>query len=132
MYCKKCGAETADGSAFCTMCGAPVREQRQPAENAVRPDPTPIFVLGILSVVLPAIGGLICAVICRKKIKAYLAEGGKLTGLAKAGNILSIVGLALSIVTCVYVTVYLCILFAIYGTVVFTMIAGLLSYNFNY
>ncbi|MBQ7698911.1 MAG: zinc ribbon domain-containing protein [Clostridia bacterium] len=138
MYCKKCGSQIPDNAVFCTECGARTndREERyipvaQPVKDPV-PDAAPILVLGILSIALAGIGGLVCAIICFKKVKAYIAAGGALTGIAKVGRILSIVGLALSIATCVYVTVYLCILFAVYGTVVFTMIAGLLSYNFNY
>ncbi|MBR6922397.1 MAG: zinc ribbon domain-containing protein [Clostridia bacterium] len=145
MICKNCGAQTADNAAFCSKCGAPVQEQpqngyyepeyipvRQPVTETAGPDATPIFVLGILSLALPALGGLICAIICRKKVKEYLANGGKLTGLAKVGNILSIVGLAVSIFTCVYITIYLFIVFAIYGTAIFTMMLGALSNSARY
>ena len=29
MICKNCGAEIADGSTFCTQCGAPVQQEQQ-------------------------------------------------------------------------------------------------------
>lgn len=147
MFCKKCGTQISDNAVFCHECGAPVQTEQpygyeEPAgaqyipvaqtENYPAPDATPILVLGILSLALPALGGLICAIICRKKVKAYVSGGGRLTGIAKVGNILSIVGLAISIATCVYIAVYLCIIFAMYGTVLFTMIAGTLSNNYSY
>jgi len=118
MYCKNCGAEIADGSTFCTQCGAPVQQeqpQAQPqpqpvytAEPAVQaPEGKPILILGILSIALNSIpyvgwiGGLICAIICANKVKAYLAAGGQLTGVAKVGKILGTVGLIISIVMAV-------------------------------
>ena len=31
MYCSKCGNQIADGSRFCSFCGAPVAEASSPA-----------------------------------------------------------------------------------------------------
>ena len=119
MICKNCGAEIADGSTFCTQCGAPVQQEQpqqpqqpqQPvytaAPAAQAPEGKPILILGILSLALnsiPYVGwiaGLICAIICAKKVKAYLAAGGQLTGAAKVGKILGTVGLIVSIVMAV-------------------------------
>ena len=41
MYCSKCGNQIADGSRFCSFCGAPVAEASSPAPEAPAPKPTP-------------------------------------------------------------------------------------------
>lgn len=46
MICPKCGAEVADGAAFCTTCGAPMvaAEAAAPTPAATpTPDPTPVY-----------------------------------------------------------------------------------------
>ena len=135
MICKNCGAEIADGSAFCTQCGAPVQQEQpqaqpqpQPVYNAAvstpAPEGKPILILGILSLALNSIpyvgwiGGLICAIICAKKVKAYLAAGGQLTGVAKVGKILGTVGLIVSIVSAViwFIAIIVAIIAAIAGS----------------
>ena len=143
MYCKNCGAEIADGSTFCTQCGAPVQQAQPQAQPQPQPQPQPVYtaepavqapegkprlILGILSLALNSIpyvgwiGGLICAILCAKKVKAYLAAGGQLTGAAKVGKILGTVGLIVSIVCAVIYAI--AIIVAIIGA-----IAGSISYS---
>lgn len=122
MICKNCGAQIPDGSAFCTECGAPVQQEQPvqqepvqqpqytPVQQTYTAEPTPavsgkpVLICGILALALnsiPYVGwiaGLICAIIGMKKAKAYVAANGQLTGAAKVGRILSIVGLVCSIV----------------------------------
>lgn len=33
MFCKKCGAQIADGQSFCNICGAPVEKQQVPPQG---------------------------------------------------------------------------------------------------
>lgn len=124
MICKNCGAEIADGSTFCTQCGAPVQqEQPQPtpvqqAYNAAVSNPalnsTPILILGIIALALCAyvIPGIICGFICKSKVKAYQEAGGVLTGKAKVGSILGKVGLILSFVFIGIWLIYLIVIIA--------------------
>ena len=47
MYCSKCGNQIADGSRFCSFCGAPVAEASSPAPEppkaeAPAPKPEPV------------------------------------------------------------------------------------------
>ena len=89
----------------------PVQPEYVPYEQPVVTDAaqntTPILILGILAVALNSIpyvgwiGGIICAILCSKKVKEYLAAGGALAGKAKVGKILGTVGLILSIVSAV-------------------------------
>lgn len=129
MICRNCGAQIADGSSFCTECGAPVQQesiQQQPAQPqytpvepqytpyqpAVNNDPalnaTPILITGILALALSwsGIGGLICAIICMSKVKKYQAAGGVISGKAKVGKILGTVGLIFSIIYIVVWAIY--------------------------
>ena len=141
MTCKKCGSEIPDGFSFCTECGAtavkepeqepvtqapayqtpapktqyaqPQYEAAQPVTRSNVPDSTPILVLGIISMVIPAIGALICGAICRKKVKQYKAAGGILEGKAMAGNILGTIGFVWGIVSCAIAALWIFILLGI-------------------
>ena len=85
---------------------APLIQQPLPNVAPVRPtpvnpalNPTPILVLGILTLVFcESFVGIILGLIASKKVKDYLAQGGVLTGKAKIGSILARVGLIISIV----------------------------------
>lgn len=66
-----------------------------------------ILVFGILSLVLGPLFAIIFGSIGRKKGKAFVAEGGTLTGASKVGFILSKVGLILGIIGMVFVVLYI-------------------------
>ena len=129
MYCTKCGAEIAEGAAFCTNCGEPavkaeevveaveekaaeiVTEAAPAATSAPAANPTPVLVMGIIAIATCAYGilGIIFGAIGKKKAKAYLAETGSLTGAAKVGSILAKVGLIVGIVMTVVWLIYIII-----------------------
>ena len=81
------------------------QQYAQPYQQ-IAPQPN-LLVLGILSLVFTSIVGIILGAIGRKKGKAYIAQGGTLTGASKVGYILSLVGLILGIVvTVIYVIAF--------------------------
>ena len=109
MFCKNCGAEIPEGSAFCTNCGAnaaaaPVQAPEpvyaQPANPAVTVSPSKVLTWGILGLAFSDLGilGIIFSAIGLKKSKLFLLEHGALFGQAKVGRILAKVGLIVSIV----------------------------------
>ena len=117
MICNQCGAQIPDGSNVCPNCGAAVSAQpqyQQPYQaQPVQAQPNTLT-FGILSLVFceTVILGLIFAIIGRKKGKAFIAQGGTLTGASKVGFILSKVGLILSILFIVYWVIWIALLAA--------------------
>ena len=82
----------------------------QPTAN-VGPQPN-LLVFGILSLVFEVIVGIILGAIGRSKGKAYIAQGGQLTGASKVGFILCKVGLILSIIATVSFVIWLIVYIA--------------------
>ena len=142
MICKNCGAQIPDGVAFCTNCGCAVEapqpaQQAQPAyQQPAQPQyqqpayqqpfqAQPVYqqsnqaqpntlVFGILSLALcwvPVLG-IIFAAIARSKDKAFVAQGGQLTGASKVGFILGIPGMIFSIFWTVYYLILIIIAIA--------------------
>ena len=77
-----------------------------------------LLVFGILSLALCGffgIPGIILGAIGRKKGKAFIAQGGVLTGASKVGYILSLVGLILGIVLTVYFVIVIIVAIAAAG-----------------
>ena len=124
--CPTCGAQLADNTKFCVNCGTKIDEpapaqvaqpvqpapvQYQQTQQSAGPQPN-ILVFGILSLVFGGIVGIILASIGRKKGKAYVAAGGTLTGASKVGFILCKVGLILSIISTVVLSIYFIVLIA--------------------
>ena len=130
-FCTKCGGSIPEGSAFCPNCGEPVAQAApqqpqyqqpayqqpvyqqpayQPTAN-VGPQPN-LLVFGILSLVFEVIVGIILGAIGRSKGKAYIAQGGQLTGASKVGFILCKVGLILSIIATVSFVIWLIVYIA--------------------
>ena len=120
MFCPNCGKQIPDGLAFCSECGAslkdtaqqPVYDQQpayqQPVQAAPEVNTSPAMVLSIVALALAELGipGLILAIIARKKVKACQAAGAPLAGKLKVANILSRVALILSIVMIVFWFIY--------------------------
>ena len=69
-----------------------------------------LLVFGILSLVFSTIIGIILGAIGRKKGKAYIAQGGQLTGASKVGFILSKVGIILGIIATISLVIYIIIM----------------------
>lgn len=97
-------------------CQAPVMPQ---------PNGTPILVMGIISLVVGAIVGIILAIIGKKKAKEITAMGYPLTGTAKVGSILCNIGLIVSIISTVIYVIYFFI-------VIIGAIAGAASSSYYY
>ncbi len=90
-------------------------QYQQPVYNAA-PQPN-LLVFGILSLVFEVILGIIFGAIGRSKGKAYIAQGGQLTGASKVGFILSKVGMILSIVCTIVFFIYLIVIIAAGGAI---------------
>ena len=78
---------------------------QQPVQQPVSAQPN-LLVFGILSLVFSSIVGIILGAIGRKKGKAYIAQGGELTGASKVGFILCKVGIILGIVATIVIIIY--------------------------
>lgn len=109
MFCKNCGAQLNDGTAFCTKCGAAttaqassVNSQPQPVYAAQQPSSqpqqqvrqggeNPLAIIGFIFSFLFAIVGLICSILGYQKSKTGAPYGG----LALAGIILSSIWIGL-------------------------------------
>lgn len=100
MYCKKCGAQIDDDAYVCIHCGMLVNEQSKEtafAQNGAVQTGKKTNVMAIAGFVcsfLFAILGLIFSIIGMKQCEERGEDG---YGLAKAGKIISIVNIALSI-----------------------------------
>ena len=136
-FCSKCGSAIPEGSAFCPNCGEAVAQTAQPQQPQyqqpayqqpvyqqpvyqptanVGPQPN-LLVFGILSLVFEVIVGIMLGAIGRSKGKAYIAQGGQLTGASKVGFILCKVGLILSIIATVFFVIYMIVIIAGLATV---------------
>ena len=140
-FCTKCGGVVPEGSAFCPNCGEPVAQAAQPQPQYQQPvyqqpvyqQPVyqqPVYqqaanvgaqpnllVFGILSLIFEVIVGIILGAVGRSKGKAYIAQGGQLTGASKVGFILCKIGLIFSIIATVCFVIYMILLIA--GAVTF-------------
>ena len=130
MTCKNCGAQLPDGVTFCTNCGAAVeapQPQAQPEPQPMYQQPQPTYaqpvagaqpnllVLGILSLAFlggffTSIVGMILGILGRKKGKAYIDQGGQLTGASKVGFILSKLGMIFGIIETIGVAIYIIVI----------------------
>ena len=122
MFCKYCGAQIDNDSAFCTSCGAgvggtasaPVQpaQPAAPSYNPAGPSPTKVMVFGIIGLALSSCGlpGLILSAIALRLAGDYMRLNGGLYGQAKVGRILGKVGYIVGIVMTVIWALYIIIL----------------------
>lgn len=106
MYCKNCGNQLSDTALCCDQCGTSVNPAPENAEE--RNARTPILVWGIISAALcqTPVAGIIVSLIARSKVKKHKAKYGNCNGTAMIGEILSLVGLIVSIVSTVVVAAF--------------------------
>ena len=115
--CPKCGANVPDGTTYCPTCGAPLYFQEAPVQNvpannaaAASAAGTPCMVLGILSLVFSGLVGLILAIVGKSKVRSYEQQFGPATGKAKAGKILTTLGMVFSIIALVFSIIYMIVI----------------------
>lgn len=120
-FCKNCGAQVPDGTNVCPNCGTTMQAAAgftpdyQPTytpQPVVQGNSTPIFVFGLLSVILGGVIGIIFSCVSKSKLKAWVAEGNPVTGKAKAGQILATIGLITSIISLIVIVIYAIIIIA--------------------
>ena len=135
MICKHCGAEIADGKKFCGDCGAPVEVHTvivrdTPPTNKAEENgrARTVMIFGIVGFAVgylySAIAGIILCAIGRKKAKEHEEEYGELTGKAKVGGILSLVGLILNIVKVVITVLAVVYVLAVYGLLIWAIVTA--------
>ncbi len=126
MFCRSCGTQLPDGTAFCSTCGAPTTDaQSTPEVQFVTPlintppsmPSTPILVFGIVALYLActmvlSFLGIIFGAITLSKARRYLAVTGELAGKAKVGRILGKAGLIVGIIMTVVFILYIVIIVA--------------------
>ena len=123
-----------DGLAFCTNCGAPLQ---QPVYQQPYGEPAPAekggtapLVLGIIALVICLLCGgltlvsLILAIIAIAQAGKYAKTHAVVPGKVKAGKILGIIALILSILTIVVNIVLSVLGFVFYGAQIATMLAS--------
>ena len=111
MYCKYCGTDVAEGARFCENCGAAIEgtvetptpfidDEFEVQKNALGGS---VFALGLTGLIFSntslALLGIILSAVGLGKARKYKRFAGVLEGRAKAGLILSKVGLAVGIAT---------------------------------
>ena len=111
MYCKYCGTDVAEGARFCENCGAAIEattatpmpvidDEFEEQKNALGGS---VFALGLTGLIFSttslALVGIILSLVGMGKARKYKRFAGILEGRAKAGLILSKVGLAVGSAT---------------------------------
>lgn len=122
MFCKNCGAEIMDEAVMCPKCGVMTdgTKAEPPKQEAPVPQSYPFNVIALIGFIfsfLYPIPGLICSIIGRKESQKL---GGNGEAFAKAGLIISIVELSISVLAvisvCVLSVVYVAIMIAMIGS----------------
>lgn len=93
-----------DPSQYNSYCNYDSYQQPCQKRNNL-PDTTPMLVMAILGLVLGGVVGIVLSSISLSKIKDYLAMGGYLEGPVKASKIVATIGLVLSIIYVIAVTI---------------------------
>lgn len=96
----------------------PITPEPQPQQEEPRGQAIASMVLGILSLVIGWIPGIVLACIARSKAKSFLRDypDSSACGFANAGRITGNIGLPLSIVSTVFTVIVYIIYFAILMT----------------
>ena len=138
MFCKNCGAQLPDGSAFCGSCGTAQNVQQaapayeEPVYNAQPYNEAPVYnnapvssvdekslmIKGILAIALCEFGipGIILGSMAKKMAAQFMAEnGGQIYGKAKVGSILGKIGFGLGIGMTIFWGIYILIYAIILG-----------------
>ena len=104
MFCKYCGNQLKDGSKFCENCGAEVNQHAatatpvdhtQPVQTA-NDAPKGLAIAGFICSFFAPLVGLILSCIALKNYKTSTSQD--CLGLAKAGKILSIIGIVVTVI----------------------------------
>lgn len=93
MFCEKCGKEVKEGKAFCTECGAPVKQM--PAAAPGQPAPPPPAAQPIPPAAAPGLPG-VAAPVPQKKKRTGLVVGIVVTAVVIITAVLLVVLLAFS------------------------------------
>ncbi len=138
MFCKNCGAQLPDGSAFCGSCGTALNAQQaapayeEPVYNAQSYNQAPVYnnapvssvdekslmIKGILALALSEFGipGIVLGSMAKKMAAQFMAEnGGQIYGKAKVGSILGKIGFGLGIGMTIFWGVYILIYVILLG-----------------
>lgn len=99
MYCNNCGNEIDDKAVICPKCGV-ATGSKTPVANSDKTNT--LAIVGFVLSFLVSIAGLICSIIARKQCRE---TGEKGMGLATAGMIISIVGMALTFLYIIIVSI---------------------------
>ena len=120
MYCKFCGNKIEQGAKFCTRCGSTVSgtEESRTDENyapevissyceaELETAAKKSLIFGILSLAIGSVVGFIFALLSARQVRKYAdLNGGYVSGKAKAGKILSTIGIPYGIVSFIYAIV---------------------------
>ncbi len=90
MYCKHCGKEIDDKAIVCPYCGVQVGQISAP------PKTNTLAIIGFIFAFIMPLVGLICSILGRKNAAEC---GGNGRGLATAGLIISIVWMAIALIS---------------------------------
>lgn len=117
MYCRFCGKEIEDSAKYCDRCGGIVTES-ETNENGETYAPEVItsyceaeretaakksLIFGILSLAIGSVIGFIFALVGMKHVRRYTdLNGGYVNGKAKAGKILSTIGIPFGVFSLAY------------------------------
>lgn len=94
-FCQKCGAQLADGAAFCASCGTPVgstgteNQRRQVYEGEIRKCPSCGAVLNAFEAVCPSCGFELRSTKLSSSIEAFVKKLDELGATEKGDNLLS-------------------------------------------
>lgn len=139
MFCEKCGATIADDAAFCSNCGAKVKENEPEVQDVVKTPETKalatsVLTYGIISLILswsiPFVG-VVVSYIGLKKSNEY-KQLSEIPGTeANIGGIFSLIGFILGIISTVSAVITLVFVLLYIGFVLLIAFLPMLSPFFS-